>query len=63
MSITINKPRQIDFQIKMWEIGINTVVCHTCPSVFFHETSEEKLVCPYCLAEGSKEFFSDLVHE
>jgi hypothetical protein len=63
MQVTINKPRQIDYLHKMWEIGINAVSCHTCPGVFFHTTGETELVCPYCLSEGSNEDFSDLVHE
>ena len=63
MNITINKPKQIDYVHRLWKMGINVVCCHTCPSVFFHETGAEDIVCPYCLAEGKPEDFSDLVHE
>lgn len=41
----------------------NVVCCHTCPSVFFHTTGAEHIVCPYCLVEGKPEDFSDLIHE
>ena len=58
-----DKPRQIDYVHKLWSIEINVVCCHTCPSVFFHTTGAEHIVCPYCLAEGKPEDFSDLIHE
>lgn len=58
-----SKPRQIDYVHKLWRMGINIVSCNTCPSVFFHESKDTKLICPYCLTEGNAEDFSDLVHE
>jgi hypothetical protein len=63
MSITINKLKQINYLHFVQNIGINVVCCHTCPSVFFYKIGETELVCPYCLAEGKSEDFSDLVHE
>ena len=58
-----DKTRQIDYLHALQIMGINVVCCNTCPSVFFHETSADQLVCPYCLVEGKPEDFSDLVHE
>lgn len=58
------KTRQIDYLRKIQNVAkINVVSCNNCPSVFFHETGADHLVCPYCLVEGKPEDFSDLIHE